>query len=80
MEAIVEITADGTLKLPADLAARFRPSERFFLWEDGDTLHLKRLSAPPLDVLVDEAGDEDRMSMQEIDEIVHEVRRERRAR
>ena len=47
---------------------------------DGDTLHLKRLSAPPLDVLVNEAGDEDRMSMEEINEIVHEVRRERRAR
>ena len=41
---------------------------------------MKRLTPPPLDALVAEAGDEDRMSMAEINEIVHEVRRERRTR
>jgi len=80
MEAIVEITPDGTLKLPEAFVTCFRPSDRFFVWQDGDTFHLKRLTKLPLDELVAKAGHEAPMSMEEINEIVHEMRRERRAR
>jgi hypothetical protein len=42
MVEIAELTSQHTLQLPAEIAARFRPSDRFVVWAEGDTLHLKR--------------------------------------
>ena len=76
MVKIAEMTATDTLKLPAEVASQFRASDRFVIWTDGDTLHLKRITPPPVTRIVAEAPEEEPMSMDEINEIVHEVRRQ----
>ncbi len=78
MVKIAEMTATDTLKLPTEVASLFRPSDRFVIWTDGDTLHLKRIT-PSVTRIVGEAPEGEPMSMDEINEIVHEVRRQRRA-
>jgi hypothetical protein len=77
MVEIAELTERDTLKLPADVAARFRPSDRFVVWVEGDTLHLKRITPPPVTQVVAEAPEGEPMSLDEINEIVHQVRRRR---
>jgi hypothetical protein len=79
MSDLATLTNKHTLQLPDDRAKRFRPSDRFVVWVDGDTLHLKRIMPSPLQV-VDEAPEGDPLSLDEINEIVHEVRRKRRQR
>lgn len=77
---IVEFKAPNTLTLPPGIAERFRPADRFIVWAEGDTLHLKRMFAPSPTELVAEAPESDPLSLDEINEIVHEVRRQRRNR
>jgi hypothetical protein len=79
MVEIAELTAQNSLKLPPDIAARFRPSDRFVVWVEGDTLHFKRITPPPVTDSVAQAPEGEPMSLEEINEIVHEVRRQRRA-
>jgi hypothetical protein len=79
MVEIAEMTATDTLKLPAEVASLFRPSDRFVIWTDGDTLYLKRITPSPVTRIVAEAPEEEPMTMEEINEIVHEVRRQRQA-
>jgi hypothetical protein len=79
MVEIAELTPQHTLKLPAEIAARFSPSDRFVVWTEGDTLHLKRITPPPVTRIVAQAPEEEPLSLEEINEIVHEVRRQRRA-
>lgn len=76
---IAEMTAPDTLKLPADIAARFRPSDRFVIWADGDTLYLKRISPSSITKIVAESPTGEPLSLEEIDRIVHQVRRRQRA-
>jgi len=78
MVDIAELTAQYTLKLPPDIAARFRPSDRFVGWVEEDTLYLKRITPPPVTRIVAQAPEGEPMSLEEINEIVHEVRRQRR--
>ncbi|MEJ2555137.1 MAG: hypothetical protein P8186_02665 [Anaerolineae bacterium] len=78
MVEIAELTPERTLKLPADIAERFRPSDRFVVWVEGDTLHLKRITPPRVTDIVAQAPDEEPISLEEINEMVHEVRRQRR--
>ncbi|MHB8765190.1 MAG: hypothetical protein ACYDA8_12780 [Deferrisomatales bacterium] len=78
MADIAELTSDGKLALPGDVANRFRPSDRFLVWAEGDTVHLKRISRTRLTDLVSQATDEEPMSAEEIAEEVHEHRREKR--
>jgi len=80
MVEIAELTSERTLKLPPDIADRFRPSDRFVVWVEGDTLHLKRITPPRVTDIVAQAPDEEPISLEEINEMVHEVRRQRRAR
>ncbi|MFN8492660.1 MAG: hypothetical protein U0350_33975 [Caldilineaceae bacterium] len=79
MSEIVTLTPDHTLLLPAEIAQHFKPSDRFITWLEGDTLHLKRITPSPLKV-VEQAPDEEPMSLDEINDIVHEVRRQRQER
>ena len=46
MVEIAELTSQDTLRLPTEIAARFRPTDRFVIWVEGDTLHLKRITPP----------------------------------
>ena len=53
----------------------FEPDVRFALLWQGDTLILKRVGTPRVSDIVG-ANDEEGMSLDEINEIVHEVRAE----
>ncbi len=75
---VVEFKAPNTLTLPPAIAGRFRPADRFVVWLEGDTLHLKRVFAPSPTELVAEAPEGEPLSLDEINEMVHEVRRLRR--
>jgi hypothetical protein len=79
MVKIAEMTNMDTLKLPPEVASLFRPSDRFVIWTEGDTMYLKRITPPPVTRVVAEAPEGEPMSMDEINEIVHEVRRQRKA-
>jgi|GEM_PF-730389 len=79
MVEIAELTEQYMLKLPADVAAQFRPSDRFVVWVDRDTIYLKRVALPPVTEIVAEAPQGQPMSADEIHEIVHETRRKRSA-
>ena len=78
MVEIAELTGQDTLKLPPEVAARFRPSDRFVVWMEGDTLHLKRITPQPVTSIVGQAPEGEPIPLDEINEIVHEVRRQRR--
>ena len=76
MVEIAELTSQHTLKLPTEVAARFRPLDRFVIWVEGDTLHLKRVTPPPVTSIVAQAPEGEPLSLEEINEVVHEVRRQ----
>ena len=78
MMEIAELTTDDTLKLPAEVAGRFRGSDRFLVWADGDALWLKRIAPRSVTEIVAKAPPGEPMSMEEIREAVHLVRRKRR--
>ena len=77
MVEIAELTSQRTLKLPETIAARFHPLDRFFVWAEGDTLCLKRIAPPVVTEIVAQAPEGEMLSLEEINEIVHEVRRQR---
>lgn len=79
MVEIAEMTTSDTLRLPAAVASRFRASDRFIILVEGDALQLKRITPPPVTDIVAQAPADEPMSMEEINEIVHEVRRQRQA-
>ena len=75
MVELAELTAQQTLKLPAEIAARFKPADRFVVWVEGDVLYLKRVTPPPVTDIVAQAPEGKPLSLDEINEIVHQVRR-----
>jgi hypothetical protein len=77
MVEIAEFTAQHTLKLPANVAARFHPADRFVVWVEGDSLHLKRITSPPVTNIVAQSPEGEPLSLDEINEIVHQVRRQK---
>lgn len=50
MAEIAEMTPQRTVKLPAEIATRFGPTDRFIVWVEGDTLYLKHIGPPPLEL------------------------------
>ena len=79
MTEIAELVAERTLLLPAEIAERFRLADRFVVWTEGDTLHLKRITVPSVTKIVEQAPQDTALSLDEINDIVHEVRRQREA-
>ena len=77
MTEIAELTTSDTLKLPAEVAARFRPSDRFMVWAEGDALYLKRIAPRSVTDIVAEAPPGEPMSLEEINDVVHQVRQRR---
>ena len=71
MFELAMLQRDSSLKLPDILAQRFHPLDRFIVWIDGDTLYLKRIEPSPLQ-MVEQAPDDEPLTLDEIDEIVHE--------
>ena len=78
MVEIAELTLQHTLKLPTEIAARFRPADRFVVWVEGDTLLLKRITPPPVTSIVAQAPEGTPLPLKDTNEIVHQVRRQRR--
>ncbi len=78
MFEIVTLTPNNTLQLPLEIARHFLPADRFIVWQEGDTLHLKRLTPSPLR-LVEDAPEDEPMTLDEINDIVHIVRQRRPA-
>ncbi|MBE7470395.1 MAG: hypothetical protein DPW09_29010 [Anaerolineae bacterium] len=78
MTAIAELTAPDTLKLPAQITAQFRPSDRFVVWVEGDTVYLKRITPASVVEIVDQAPAEEPLTLDEINELVHQARREQK--
>jgi len=79
MPDVATFTTNQSLHLPAEVVRRFRPTDRFIVWVEGDTIHLKRLVPSALE-RVEQASPGEPMSLDEINEVVHEVRHDRRRR
>jgi hypothetical protein len=77
MAQIAELTAESTLKLPAEIAERFQPWDRFVVWQAGDMLYLKRIESVAVLERVAEAPQDEPLSLEDINAMVHEVRRNR---
>jgi hypothetical protein len=77
MFEIATFTSEDTVQLPREITRKFSPSDRFIVWLEGDTVHLKKITPSPLD-LVEQAPDDQPLSLEEINEMVHEVRRQRK--
>ena len=76
--SIVELSSDYKITLPTEIAQRFRPADRFLVSPQGDTLILKRITVPRVTEVVAMTPErEPPPSMEEIDAIVHEVRKQR---
>ena len=78
MFEIAELKTPYTLTLPAGIAEQFHAEDRFIVWTEGDMLHLKRMQAPSLTELVAQVPEGDPLSLDEINALVHEVRRQKR--
>jgi uncharacterized protein YqfB (UPF0267 family) len=78
MAEIAELTSNDTLRLPAQVAAHFRTADRFVVWTEGDTLYLKRITPRSVTTIVEQGPQDESLSLDEINDIVHEVRRRRR--
>jgi len=79
MVTIAELTAQHMLKLPPEISERFRPADRFVVWAEGDALYLKRITPPVVTEVVAQAPEGEPLSLDEINDIVHEMRRRKRA-
>ncbi len=79
MIEIAELNERGWLQLPPGIAERFHASDRFVVWMEGDALYLKRISRRAITDLVEQAPEGQPVSLEDINKIVHEVRRRRRA-
>jgi len=77
---IAELTEANMLKLPAELARQFHVSDRFVVWMSGDTLHLKRITSPAVSDIVAQAPEGEPLTLNEINDIVHQVRRDQKER
>lgn len=76
MAEIATLTDQHTLELPEPIASRFRSHDRFVIWVEDDTLHLKKISRSITD-RVAQADEAAPLSLEEINDLVHEVRRQR---
>ncbi len=76
MVKVIELTDKRTLELPPEIASKFNPADRFVVWVEGDTLHLKKISSTAsITKLVEHTPEEKPMSLGEINRVVHKVRR-----
>ncbi len=78
MFEIATFTPEGTVKLPPAVARSLSPLDRFIVWQEGDMLHFKKISPSPLAVVA-QAPEDTPLSLDEINEIVHEVRQQRQS-
>ena len=77
MFEIATVTPQGTIQLPQKIIRSLSPADRFIVWLEDDTVHLKKMNASPLDIVA-EAPVGNPLSLDEINEIVHKVRQRHR--
>jgi hypothetical protein len=76
---VVVLGEDNTITLPDEIARQFQPTDRFALLQQGDTLILKRVSPAPVSDIVAATPDEAPLGLEEISDIIHELRSQRRS-
>ena len=74
----VKVRADGSIKLPADILRTFPPASELAVSWEGDTITLQRLSARKPS-RAKKPGDAEEMSIEDVSEEVHQIRREKRS-
>jgi len=75
---IAELMAPNLLKLPPKMAKQFHPHDRFMIWIVSDTVYLKRLTPSTVTDIVAKVPDNNPLSITEINELVHQARREKK--
>lgn len=75
--AVVELAENNIFQLPAGLVGDFHPGERFLVLRMGDTILFKRMQPRRItDIVANAPATEPPLTMEEISEIVHDVRRQ----
>jgi bifunctional DNA-binding transcriptional regulator/antitoxin component of YhaV-PrlF toxin-antitoxin module len=82
---IITIAENGQLNLPPEIQSQIQAGDEYEVYVREDSIFLKKLSKPlnwsELSRRIEELGpDSEQPTLQEISEIVKEVRRERRAK
>ncbi|NJL55443.1 hypothetical protein HC928_09840 [bacterium] len=71
---VIELGADNTLTLPAEMAQVLGPGSRIVVMKQGDTLVLKRIDVLSHLDRVAATPDSAPLTLEEMNEIVHAVR------
>ena len=84
-DILVKVTAEGQLELPAEIQAKLSPGDEYMVSITEAEIVLKKIRKPltwnELSQIIEESEpDPDQPSLEEISEIVKEVRRERRSK
>jgi bifunctional DNA-binding transcriptional regulator/antitoxin component of YhaV-PrlF toxin-antitoxin module len=78
---IVSVTEDRQLELPPELQAKLNPGDEYMIWETEDSILFKKIQKPlqfsELRRRVEALGpDPEQPTLEEISEMVREVRRQ----
>lgn len=84
-DILVKVTAEGQLELPAEIQAKLSPGDEYMVTITEAEIVMKKIRKPltwsELSQIIEESEpDPDQPSLEEISEIVKEVRRERRSK
>jgi bifunctional DNA-binding transcriptional regulator/antitoxin component of YhaV-PrlF toxin-antitoxin module len=84
-DILVQVTAEGQLELPAEIQAKLSPGDEYMVTITEGEIVMKKIRKPltwnELSQIIEESEpDPDQPSLEEISEIVKEVRRERRSK
>ncbi len=83
---VISLTEDGRLELPPEILSQLPPNVQFEVSVSENEIILKKLQIPTVDLdnffqrLEQQPPAPDELSLEEISELVKEVRRKRRAR
>jgi hypothetical protein len=75
----LKVRSDGSVKLPADILRTFPPASELAVSWEGDTITLQRLTVRKASRAKKPVASE-QMSLEDVSEEVHEIRREKRSR
>ena len=84
-DILVKVTPEGQLELPAEIQAKLSPGDEYMVSITSAEIVLKKIRKPLTwnelsQILEESEPDPDQPSLEEISEIVKEVRRERRSK
>jgi bifunctional DNA-binding transcriptional regulator/antitoxin component of YhaV-PrlF toxin-antitoxin module len=76
---VLQVTAQGQLELPPEISSELQPGDEFVIWQEEDTIVLKRLQKSQdfsqLWQKIDELGDDpEQPSIEELTAMVKKVR------